>query len=315
MTDKAFMPDNLVSNPALTDAMTNLVACLSEINLDANTIAEANALSTASTTTMQADAGVLEQAMAFASIAKARMTASLSKFLGATQGFISSFFETRDVFINLRDKSIVSMLSTGSYVILSDKRIVVPVGFNTTLLKHLEKQIIIASAFDGMVENFLTPLERYIGLMLAEPSALASNRSNDYLGGFKSIHVEKLKELYAKDFSKDRAERRPYGTLIERLGDWPAVIKTYNELVMKMQAVPRSAVQAKLDTIVPLIDLIVQRIEEDPSVYKASGVTTKTLSEFIYNLAQLIEFYSVFNFNLEAIGNTIDCCYDLHKSV
>jgi hypothetical protein len=297
------MPDEL--NSPLTEPLQELVSCLNDVNLDCELIDDANKVRQEDPTqmTMQAETA-WQQTLAFAEMAKARISNTLSKALFSAKSFFTSFFETKDVFLHQR--RFESYLGKAKHVAAMDKLVIVPRGLKTTLIEHLRHQAMFQQALQPILEQILIPLERFLSTLLHAPESLSSLHQDKRLGGFKTIDVSKLKTAFASDFSRDNAERRPYGEIIDRSSDWVEVYKLYNELILQMNAIPRDVVQKKLDAIIPLLTLLAQRLEEEPDVYKPSGVTAKTMGDFLFNLAQLIEFYSIFSFNLEAIGASID---------
>lgn len=310
MTYPALMPDELTS--PLTEPMNELVACLNDVNLDCEIIDDANKVRHDDTAQMTVQAeSAWQQTLAFAEMAKARISNTLSKALLSAKSFFTSFFETKDVFLHQR--RFESYLGKTKHVAVMDKLVIVPRGLKTTLIEHLRHQTMLQQALQPILEQILIPLERFLSTLLHAPEALSSLHQDKRLGGFKTIDVNKLKAAFAKDFSRDNAERRPYGEIIERSSDWVDVYKLYNELILQMNAIPRDAVQKRLDAIIPLLTLLAQRLEEEPDLYKPSGVTAKTMGDFLFNLAQMVEFYSIFSFNLEAVGASIDDASALAK--
>jgi hypothetical protein len=310
MTYPALMPDELTS--PLTEPLNELVSCLNDVHLDCELIDDANKVrqDDPAQMTMQAQSA-WQQTLAFAEMAKARISNTLSKALLSAKSFFTSFFETKDVF--LQPRRFESYLGKTKHVAVMDKLVIVPRGLKVTLLEHLRHQTMFQQALQPILEQILIPLERFLSTLLHAPESLSSLQQDRRLAGFKTIDVDKLKAAFAKDFSRDSAERRPYGEVIERSSDWAEVYSLHNELVLQMKAIPRDAVQKKLDAIIPLLTLLAQRLEEEPDMYKPSGVTAKTMGEFLFNLAKMVEFYSIFSFNLEAIGASIDDASALAK--
>lgn len=242
------------------------------------------------------------------------LNGKIANMIASAKNVFATFFKSEEAFLAKKNPFEYKLFQTGDYMELREKRIVVPRGLNVTYLEHLKTLFAAEEFVKGLLSETLIPLKRYLAELLTDPTALGSQRVSVTLDKLTTVNVDKAKNLLAKDFSRDRAERRPYYTLVSRQKDWAEILKQYNELVFRLESIKRADVMREVDEIIEILEVLGKRIHEEPDVYAASGVTAKTLASFIFNVANQVEFYSYFCYNIEALGASIDNAYDTHKT-
>jgi hypothetical protein len=231
----------------------------------------------------------------------------LPAYFSKVTEFVSNSLSDVDVELDLLNESKHYQLSKKSnYMLLRRTPVMVPKGLATTYLKHLSTLNKAQDAVDGLIQETLEPFEKHLAVLLTDPSTLQSQRESKIVDKVVTHDIESIRDLIAKDFSRDGAERRPYGDLITRQAEWPKIASEYNDLVERLARVPRKTVLDLVKTISEHLDKLLQRMESDPETYAASGVSISELAKVSFVMAQEVEFYATHTFMIEQLQASIE---------
>lgn len=240
---------------------------------------------------------------------------------------LPEFFEQFNAFVNSRffdddDEMDLALLSQshysalakkGDYMALRRRMVLVPKGLNVTYLDHLETLSKSQDLVDKLMPETLVPFERFLGTLLTHPDTLKSQRESGTLEDVVQHDLESMQEMISKDFTRDGNERRAYGDVIERQRDWPKIVQNFNSVTERLVQIPRKQVIEMVETITEHLNVIVERIEEDPEAYAASGVTISSLAKMSYAAASEVEYYSIHAFMVEQLQTSIEDAAKLVK--
>lgn len=231
----------------------------------------------------------------------------LGALFAKTKTALTSFLELgSDDIITLHPRD-YSSLSKGNYVALTERRVIIPKGLKVSYSEYLSVLHGITAYITPLYNGVLLPSEKFLASLLNDPTELSSNRPNAKLRDIKTYDIAPAKKMWAGCFDTTGRERAPFGELIKNLNEWPKIVGSFNEINdVKLSSFTKEQVSSKVNDIVELISMLGERMEEQPDVYKASGVTAKSLSEFTHRVALHVEFYAMFLFAMEQLRASIE---------
>jgi hypothetical protein len=232
-------------------------------------------------------------------------------FFGKLKDFVGSRFLTEASNIsNLPASRFKKTFASVDWAELRHKQIMVPPGLNVHFLKYIQTLSKSQDMVDKLLPETLLPFEKFLGTLLASPDAMNSARETRHLDKIVLHDLEGIRRIMAADFSKDAAERRPYGEMIRSNNEWNDILRDYNALSTRALAVPRRQILDDVGIITDHLNTIIKYLEEEPDRYKASGITIKSLAKFAYAMASEVEFYSVQMFSIELLQASLEKAED-----
>lgn len=196
-------------------------------------------------------------------------------------------------------------MKDGSYMAKRNHKVIQPKGLDVTYLEYIRSLSEIQKLVDVLVIETLKPFEMFLGQLLTIPDEARSHIESSTLDSIKLHNVEKARLELATNFSKNQAEKRPYGSLVGRTADWPIILEEYNTLNARVTSVSISEVQEYIETILSHVSKLITHMESDPETYRVSGVTASTLGKFVHHVASEVELMSVQNYNVKTLEESI----------
>lgn len=192
------------------------------------------------------------------------------------------------------------------YMKLRNKKVPVPAGLSVTYLEHLNTLEANQHYADTLMDDVLSPTEKYLGRLLDSPDRMKSQMEDTIIIKLANRSIGDAKARADKDFSKDKAESRKYGEVIKRQGDWDTLYSKLNDLEKRISKNDPIDTVDMVTTISEYLDLMIERMEEDPQVYSASGITISSLAKLTYILATHVEFVSVHTFMVKEFKTAVE---------
>lgn len=231
----------------------------------------------------------------------------LPAFFGKVTGFVDGLLPNQELNLDLLNQRKYSELAKkGDYMTLRRRNVLVPKGLAVSYLKHIATLNRNQDALDDLISETLRPFEKHLGVLLSDPDTLKSQRDSKIVEKVVTHDIDALRQAMAKDFSKDGAERRPYGELIARQSDWPKVTSEFNDLVERLARVPRKEILSLVEQITEHLEKLLERMETDPDTYQATGLKISELAKVSFTMAEEVEFYATQAFMIEQLQVSIE---------
>lgn len=239
----------------------------------------------------------------------------LNAFSSSFKQFITqSFVEDSPQFGLLNENAFRGLSKTDNYMRLRNKKVVVPKGLNVSYLEHLKTLHKSQKHVDGLFDNVLIPIEKFLGTLLNNPDNLKGQREAGIVDAVVARDVEAVQKEVAKDFSRDQAEQRPYGSLVGRQSDWTKIAGSFNDLSESLQVISREEVLKYVTAIGELLEVLIERLEEDPEVYATNGVGISNMAKVAYAVAGEVEYYALHAYMVEGLQVSIENAVDIIQS-
>lgn len=221
----------------------------------------------------------------------------ISGILGADAPLVSTFSPDRQMNDTLRKHTYANLMYLKVYV---------PAGLKVTYLQYLSVLSKGQDVVDRMLNDTLAPAQVWIGHLLTDPSKLKSILGDK---SFKDIYfpdLEKLKKANAACFDARSVHTTvSFDDALKSNREWDEVSRQLVNLQTRYNAVSRKAIIDATTDLVESFDKLLHHVETEPELYQMSGANLKALSEVAYQLAQIVEFYSVHSYQLMQLSNAI----------
>lgn len=231
----------------------------------------------------------------------------LSAFSSSFKQFMTQSFVEDVSQLNLLNENAFRKLSkSDNYMRLRNKKVIVPKGLNVSYLDHLKSLHVSQKHVDGLFDEVLIPIDKFLGALLNNPDNLKGSREAEVVNRVVERNVEGVQKEVAKDFSRDQAEQRTYGELIGRQSDWTKISGSFNDLSESLSVLTREAVLKYVVGIGELLEVLIQRLEEDPEIYAANGVGIANMAKVAYAVASEVEYYALHSYMVEGLQVSIE---------
>lgn len=229
----------------------------------------------------------------------------LPEFVADVKSFVYNLFDTVPQQASLIDTHTTEKaIAKSNYVALSELLIFVPQGMNKEYLTYIHALNSSQHVVDDLLPNVLNPSISWLGKLLAQPESMGSMRSQ--LTGIVTHPLDKVNKEIADCFSKhDSLSKVAYGTAFKRNSDFIESIKEINHIQEKLLKTPRQDVMNAVNQITELLDKLLIRMQQQPEVYKPSGVTMQDISKVALALGHEIEFYAAHTFMVRACSESL----------
>jgi hypothetical protein len=231
----------------------------------------------------------------------------LNAFSNSFKQFITqSFVEDVPNLGLLNENAFRKLSKADNYMRLRNKKVVVPKGLHVTYLEHLKSLHVSQKHIDGLFDDVLIPIEKFLGALLHNPDNLKGQREAGIVQDVIDRDVESVQKEVAKDFSRDQAEQRLYGELIGRQSDWMKISSSFNDLSESLAVITREEVLKYVTNIGELLETLIGRLEEDPEVYASNGVGISNMAKVAYAVASEVEYYALHSYMVEGLQVSIE---------
>lgn len=233
--------------------------------------------------------------------------------LSKVTGFITNKFNRENVAKSIYKPHVIGSLSrSANYLTYSKMRVYKSVGQKCTtahLVSVLDQAL--ASTISVFLKVELPHAESVIAKFAADPMEMKSVRYQDIIsktldGNYKAS-VKSLADCFD---GKDTSSEEEFGKLYERNADFEFAIKELSRINEEVYKMNMDDVLRLTDRLNGSFHIIVSAIDNREPGYDISPNAIKTLADACYQIAALLEFYSVYLFKLRectvAVKDTVD---------
>lgn len=196
------------------------------------------------------------------------------------------------------------------YVDLRQEKVPAPPGLTTDYLSYLGSLSKAADQAGRVLEDYVLPLTNIIAVRLANPSVLASHSPDPVLEKLTKSSTKEItrwiKELHGQTQSQPTTITMPYGKLVRRQADWPAIVKHATHIHDQFAKDDASRFKAAVDRLNDLMGTLIQRLAHDKDAYRVAGPALKDLAEASYIVAAYVEFYGLVYRRAVVLDHAID---------
>lgn len=227
----------------------------------------------------------------------------LPSFFNTIKGFSNSkvmnFAAIKRGAINQRAFEVASKKHSHSE--LRNQRVIVPDGLNVPFSEYLDNLAEVQRYAISVLPDILIPFEKQLAVYLDKPDSLRTQRESPITSTILSKDVEHIQTVMGKSFSNDGSQHRRFETVIPRMSDLPVIASKFNTLKDELSKQDPRQVTSKTNEIAGLLDVLLERMDQYPDEYKASGITISDLARISFLMAQAVEIYGVHVYNVESL--------------
>lgn len=185
------------------------------------------------------------------------------------------------------------------YTDLAPLRVYTPPGLKTTYLDYLKSLEEAEKTILAIPKEVIGPFSFWIAQLLNNPQEMSSQRTHFEVKGLVLPDTEKLQKLIMKGVvGGDKQTEQPYSKVVGRNKDWGEIEQCLERLNHHMVGSDRKKIIQEVDVLTTNIDTLVERVKEDPEEYSFSGPALTLLSKTCYDVAKVLEAYSVYCYQL-----------------
>ena len=246
---------------------------------------------------------------------------NLSSLLTSISSFVSDSVKPLGSYLRFDfsgDNGVDKLLGKTNYIALSPVMVYVPAGMTVdmiTYLNTLEKTQSILSLLNTTV---LKPSKNYFSNLLSTPESMASVRNAEMVKQVEMYltNLEKSSKETTKCFSKhNMSNRRQHGDVFKRNADWKIACDKLTDITADFNKFTPKNVWDEVNDICSVLDRLAIRMEQQPEVYKPTGITSGDLADLTYYLGKVIEFYAAFSYILQMVSASMRDNVDIYKEV
>jgi hypothetical protein len=206
-----------------------------------------------------------------------------------------------------KDRQLLKSMKVVSYMNLAETTGYIPAGLKCSYPEYLDQlekgQVII----DGLMSKVLQPSLRWLAMLMTEPDRLARITRSKEFEAISFHDLEKQKKSMHDCFSqKSAGDKNKLENLIANNGEWESVLDRTLALQDRYSAIDRSKIIEIVTEITTALETLFQRSQLEPDVYKLSGKTMKEMSVVATQLAEEVEHFSVYSFQLQQFTQAIE---------
>lgn len=202
--------------------------------------------------------------------------------------------------------NVVRMLDKHNYAHISALAVLVPEGFQGSLVDYTEVLKKCSFHAAAVTSDVLNPYNTFLSQLLSSQNARMSNYGNLGFLNNHSAEREKLNKAVGEFFkSNSHTTKQPYGKVLRRNADWNDVVQNLPLLDKTINSVDRETVQRAVDDCVSLIDSI-KKAADDGTLDNLSGAMIKQLSQATLIAAKEVEFYAITAHRIATLTKVMD---------
>ena len=233
--------------------------------------------------------------------------------LSKVSGFITNKFSKDVIAKGIYKPEVIGRISRSSnYLAYSKMRVYKSVGQKCTtphLVNVLNESL--TSTVSVFLKTELPRAESIIANFAANPTEMKSVRYQDIISKALDANYKASVKSLADCFDgKDTSSEEEFGKLYERNADFEHSVKELSRINDEVYKLNMEDVLRLTDRLNGSFHIIVKAIDNQEPGYDVSPNVVKTLADACYQIAALLEFYSVYLFKLRectvAVKDTVD---------
>lgn len=206
-----------------------------------------------------------------------------------------------------KDRQVIRSLKVVSYMNLSETSGYIPAGLKCSYTEYLDQLDKGQVMVDALMPNVLQPSLRWLALLLTEPDRLARITRSKEFEAISFHNFDKHKKDVSACFSqKSAGDRNKLENLISNNAEWETVVDRTLAIQERYQRIDRSKIVEAVTEITTALETLFQRSQMEPDVYKLSGKTMKEISVVATQIAEEVEHFSVYSFQLQQFVQAIE---------
>ena len=191
------------------------------------------------------------------------------------------------------------------YLDIAELTVYVPEGLQTSYLEYSNELNAAAQRAAG-VEAELSKFSKYIAVLLSDRQAKIDHVLNAQefttMAKSRAAVVEAMAQHFAK--GSTRTDVR-YATAVRRNSEWETIYKNVEHQQKLLNPAALEHVRKKMDECVDLLDRLVKSAERG-EFQDAAPEQIKKLSNYVYEMASELEFFSVVFYRCRALAESVD---------
>lgn len=194
------------------------------------------------------------------------------------------------------------------YTDLMNKDMYVPEGMSSTILTLIAALEKSQDVMDDIVDSTIKPATEYFSLLLSTPDEMSRATISPYA---KQIvlnrnEIKKVKQLIANCFHNPTHQSKiKFSEGFDKNDDWSEACNRLEHLTNRINANSPTAVAAKVNELVSVVDRLIVQMEASPEIYQANGVTGAYLAEIIFGIGEEVEYYAAHVHHVQVLANVM----------
>lgn len=244
------------------------------------------------------------------------LTDAIPGFVASVQSFFQNMVKSTPDFHVIEQKLFSRNLASAGmlYTDISKISIYVPSGLSVSYLEWLGVLEKCSEATLTIEERVLDPFLTWVALLTSDDSRFTNRRVKDGLSEMNFEDLDALKKELGNCFSRRVKDERSYGDLLDRNKDWDDVIARANLLTEKTARIRPSVIHDKTKQLSQYLDILANHLSDPDIVEKFDNEYGKLfnrgivaeLANLTYQVAQEVEFFSVYVYYLESTTQAIE---------
>lgn len=208
------------------------------------------------------------------------------------------------------DKDLVRYLKKVDYMNVEPLRAYVPAGLAVSYGEYLDILEQGMDAVEHLLPGVLAPTQTWINTLLSFPEKLDRSKEIPEYNKIDLIpkRIEENKEASENAFGGNTtSDQTTLGQVIENNKAWEQNLRRLEKLNERFARVDRKDIVESVEQISTSLDTLLDRIyaNNPEDAYTVSGKTMKQLSDTAYRVAEHIEFYAVYSFELQRFSQAV----------
>lgn len=224
---------------------------------------------------------------------------AFSKYLAQP---VTMLFQKRDV------TSVAERTKNKVYSELRGQEAFVPPGLKVDYLTYAQTLSEGAKQMRLIRQEVLVPFAGWLGTKLGNPASLAALTVNLDVSGLHLHAVEKLEKKIQICFNTVGRQEAvtTYGQVVKRNADWALLAKELDYLTTSFNDAQHKEIIDLVNRCTNQIDMLMQRMQEDPQQYKISPPAVAALANLSYQIACELEFYGLLRNRISELCHAVN---------
>lgn len=249
----------------------------------------------------------------------------LPGFVAAVQAFIQNFVDSKPEFHIFAKGSANALFKDTShnYVSLSKVTVFVPTGMKCSYLEWLTVLETLSKQALTIEERVLKPFSDWLGAVLSDDERFFSRRPLEGLKTIEFTDIKKIQKDVEKCIKPRGKDQMPYADAVGRNKEWEEINGRLSVLNEETARVSPENIRKQTDQISEFLDKILANLQNEEFLQKLEEYGPKmfsrnlvsALSDYSYDVAKEIEFYSIYVYHLEVTTQAVQDTYDKLRDI